>query len=82
MVVTQIALNAFGGDRFELLIAAAYRARQISHGSPSKVENKDNHKPSVVALMEIEQGLYTKEDFINDRKPKTEKDVANEHFTS
>lgn len=39
-------------NRFELTLAATYRARQIATGAPAMVEtNKD--KPTVVALREI-----------------------------
>lgn len=43
-------------NRFEMTLAAAYRARQISTGATPKVEaNKD--KPAVIALREIAEGL-------------------------
>jgi DNA-directed RNA polymerase subunit omega len=42
-------------NRFELTLAATYRARQIASGSSPMVEpNKD--KPTVVALREIAAG--------------------------
>ncbi|MEW6312523.1 MAG: DNA-directed RNA polymerase subunit omega [Pseudomonadota bacterium] len=47
-------------NRFELTLAATYRARQIANGSTPMVEgNKD--KPTVIALRELAQGLYGKE---------------------
>ena len=43
------------GNRFELTLAATYRARQISMGATPQVEpNKD--KPTVIALREIAAG--------------------------
>ena len=39
-------------NRFELVIAAGQRARQISSGAPLNVE-RDNDKNAVVALREI-----------------------------
>jgi len=39
-------------NRFELVITAAQRARQISSGAPLEVE-RDNDKNSVVSLREI-----------------------------
>lgn len=39
-------------NRFELVLAAAQRARQISSGAPLEVE-RDNDKNSVVSLREI-----------------------------
>lgn len=41
-------------NRFELVLCAASRARQISQGYAPKVEAKD--KPTVVALREIAEG--------------------------
>jgi DNA-directed RNA polymerase subunit omega len=52
------------GSRFDLVLVAAQRARELRNGSPQRVEGTD---PSacVTALREIEQGLYTKEDYMN-----------------
>jgi DNA-directed RNA polymerase subunit omega len=44
-------------NRFELVIVAAKRARQLMHGKEATVE-WDNDKPTVVALREIAAG-YT-----------------------
>jgi DNA-directed RNA polymerase subunit omega len=42
-------------NRFELTLAAAYRARQLANGASHMVsESKD--KPTVVALREISEG--------------------------
>jgi DNA-directed RNA polymerase subunit omega len=38
-------------NRFELALAAAYRARQLAQGAAPKVESRD--KPTVTALREI-----------------------------
>ena len=42
-------------NRFELVVAAAQRAKQISSGAPLTVD-RDNDKDSVVALREIAEG--------------------------
>ncbi|MGH8744651.1 MAG: DNA-directed RNA polymerase subunit omega [Burkholderiales bacterium] len=43
-------------NRFELTLAATYRARQLATGATPLIEpNKD--KPTVIALREIAQGL-------------------------
>lgn len=42
-------------NRFELVLIAAKRARQLMHGKDPKVE-WDNDKPTVVALREIAEG--------------------------
>ena len=41
-------------NRFQMVLAAAYRARQLSHGYAPMVVAKD--KPAVVALREIASG--------------------------
>ena len=43
-------------NRFEMTLAAAYRARQLSIGASPKVE-VDKDKPAVVALREMSEGL-------------------------
>lgn len=43
-------------NRFDMTLAAAYRARQLSIGATPKVEN-DRDKPAVIALREIASGL-------------------------
>ena len=45
-------------NRFELTLAAAYRARQLSNGS-SQLNSKD--KPTIVALREISEGKVGRE---------------------
>ena len=41
-------------NRFEMVLCAAYRTRQLHQGHPAKVEAKD--KQTVVALREIAAG--------------------------
>ncbi len=41
-------------NRFQMVLAAAYRARQLSQGYSPLVDAKD--KPAVLALREIAQG--------------------------
>ena len=48
-------------NRYELLLVAAQRAKDIESGSPIKVE-RDNDKNSVVALREIAEGKANIED--------------------
>ncbi len=47
-------------NRFELTLAATYRARQIAQGNTPQVE-AERDKPTVIALREIAQGLVGKE---------------------
>ena len=44
---------AVGDNRFELVMMAAKRARQLANGVESQMENDSNDKPTVLALREI-----------------------------
>lgn len=43
-------------NRFQLTLAAAYRARQVANGSEPLVSHAQKDKPTVVALREIAAG--------------------------
>jgi len=47
-------------NRFELVLTATKRARQIAHGAEPLVE-EENDKPTVIALREIADGLIDAE---------------------
>jgi DNA-directed RNA polymerase subunit omega len=47
------------GNRFDLVLVAAKRARQIATGGKDPLVDMGNDKPTVVALREIELGLVT-----------------------
>ncbi len=47
-------------NRFDLVLIAAHRARQLKMGSESVLE-KDEDKPTVIALREIAGGLVNRE---------------------
>jgi len=53
-------------NRFQLVLVAAKRARQIAMGKEPMVE-WENDKPTVVALREISEGLVTR-DILNVRE--------------
>ena len=44
-------------NRFQMTLAATYRARQITAGASPMVE-ADRDKPTVIALRELAQGMY------------------------
>ena len=44
-------------NRFEMTLAATYRARQITAGASPMVE-ADRDKPTVIALRDLAQGMY------------------------
>ena len=49
------------GNRFDLVLVAARRARQIAIEGKEPMVSRDTDKPTVVALREIEEGLVTAE---------------------
>ncbi|KKB61589.1 DNA-directed RNA polymerase subunit omega [Robbsia andropogonis] len=49
-------------NRFELALAATYRARQLAQGHTPKIDSRD--KPTVVALREIAAGYFTAEELL------------------
>lgn len=56
------------GNRFDLIMLAAKRARQIATGGHDPKVDWDNDKPTVVALREIEEGLTTRESVVADER--------------
>ncbi|HEX4911569.1 MAG TPA: DNA-directed RNA polymerase subunit omega [Permianibacter sp.] len=49
------------GNRFDLVLLSAKRARQLATGGKDPKVEWDNDKPTVVALREIEEGLIDAE---------------------
>ncbi len=49
------------GNRFDLVLIAARRARQISVQGREPLVDEENDKPTVVALRELEEGLISTE---------------------
>ena len=47
------------GNRFDLVLIASRRARQIATGGKDPLVELENDKPTVLALREIEEGLIT-----------------------
>lgn len=69
------------GNRFDLVLVAARRARQIAtEGKDPKVE-MDNDKPTVVALREIEEGLVDAQS-IEQEELRDEQQQEHAEFTS
>ena len=65
------------GNIFEMVLVAAKRARRIAHGADPMVE-RDNDKPTVVALREIADGLVTPSILEETDEPATEDLLAAE----
>ncbi len=59
-------------NRFELVLVAAKRARQLAMGAEPLV-SEDNDKPTVVALREIADGMIDKDKL--DETPAVEDDL-------
>ena len=59
----QAAAEAIG-NRFNLVLAAAQRSRELKNGSMPRVEGKDASF-NVTALREIEAGKYTFQDYLS-----------------
>jgi DNA-directed RNA polymerase omega subunit len=66
-ITSQKAAQVYGG-LFDLVLGASQRAREIRRGSAPKI--KTDNGPVVAALKEIEEGLYTKKDFLKSFKGK------------
>ncbi|MDO4430839.1 MAG: DNA-directed RNA polymerase subunit omega [Lonepinella koalarum] len=49
------------GNRFDLILTAARRARQLQLNQREPLVPEDNDKPTVIALREIEKGLINNE---------------------
>lgn len=47
------------GNRFDLVLIASRRARQIATGGKDPLVDSENDKPTVIALREIEAGVIT-----------------------
>lgn len=65
------------GNRFDLVLISARRARQMQSGRKDPLVPVRNDKPTVIALREIEAGLITKE-FLDawERREQKEQEVA------
>ena len=48
-------------NRFDLTLAASYRARQLANGATPHVDQIRNSKPTVIALREIAAGQITQD---------------------
>ncbi len=65
------------GNRFDLVLVASRRARQIATGGKDALVDVENDKPTVLALREIEAGLITNELMdSSDRHEQIQQDTA------
>ena len=63
------------GNRFDLVLVAARRARQMQVGGKDPLVPEENDKTTVIALREIEEGLINNQilDVANARNSKSRK---------
>jgi len=59
-VTVEDAVDAIG-NRFDLIMVASKRARQLATGGKDPMVDWDDDKPTVVALREIEENLVSVE---------------------
>jgi DNA-directed RNA polymerase subunit omega len=79
-ITSQRAVEASGGNRYMLVLMAAQRTKELINGSKPRIEVKGNSK-SIIALKEIEQGLYTRKEFLESiPKPQKKKGYRDEYF--
>jgi len=65
------------GNRFDLVLVASRRARQIATGGKDPLVEVENDKPTVLALREIEADLVSNESMdSSDRQEQIQQDTA------
>ncbi|KAA8725607.1 MAG: DNA-directed RNA polymerase subunit omega [Ewingella americana] len=65
------------GNRFDLVLVAARRARQLQSGGKDPLVAEENDKYTVIALREIEEGLITNQILdVRDRQEQQEQEAA------
>lgn len=65
------------GNRFDLVLVAARRARQMQIGGKDPLVAEENDKTTVIALREIEEGLITNQILdVRDRQEQHEQETA------
>ncbi len=48
-------------NRFDLVLVATYRARELAQGHEARIEPQPKDKPTVIALREVAAGETTEE---------------------
>ena len=76
-LTSELAVAAVG-NRYDLVLIASRRTRELTHGWKPMVTC--NNSPTVTALREIEEGKYTYKDYIS-KIPKKRKGQRDEYFT-
>ena len=64
------------GNRFDLVLVAARRARQMQVGGKDPLVPEENDKTTVIALREIEEGLNNQILDVRERQEQQEQEAA------
>ena len=64
------------GNRFELVMVASKRARQIATGGKESLVEEESDKPTVIALREISEGLITADILALESQREAEEELA------
>jgi len=63
-------------NRFELVMVASKRARQLATGGKDPLVQEESDKPTVIALREIAEGLVTNELLRRESEMEAEEELA------
>ena len=63
-------------NRFELVMVASKRARQIATGGKEPLVEEESDKPTVIALREIAEGLVTADLLVREDEIEAEEELA------
>jgi len=63
-------------NRFELVMVASKRARQMATGGKDPMVHEESDKPTVIALREIAEGLVTPDILIREDELDAEQELA------
>ena len=63
-------------NRFELVMVASKRARQIATGGKEPLVEEESDKPTVIALREIAEGLITPDILAREDEIEAEEELA------
>jgi len=63
-------------NRFELVMVASKRARQMATGGKDPLVQEESDKPTVIALREIAEGLVTADILVREDELDAEEELA------
>lgn len=63
-------------NRFELVMLASKRARQLATGGKEPLVNEESDKPTVIALREIAEGMITRDLLVRETEIEAEEELA------